>query len=181
MLPVITWLTYAGTGYVLYTLLFRVRYGFSPWVAPVWPRNAYHLADCFLACVLLGYSAWLVVPWLRAGMPAAVEWSAASWIGLGIWACGCLLRISAVWSLGPHWRIGQDETDTKHTFVATGIYRYTRHPINLGLIVVAIGQACMTGPDASALFLLIGAGAYAVVQNSNETRYWKRRQAMSKP
>lgn len=184
MIPVATWLLYAVPAYLLYPVFFQVRYGFSPWVTRAIPRTRYEATDVFLAVVLIGYSIWLVVPWLLSGAKAGVEvadFGVATWAGLSLWALGALLRISALWALGRHWRIGQDERDSGHEFVRRGVYRLLRHPINLALIVVALGQTMLTGFTLGSWVLLGGAIVYAVVQNANENRYWRLRSNAGTP
>ncbi|MCW5765559.1 MAG: hypothetical protein KIT68_06235 [Phycisphaeraceae bacterium] len=180
LLVLATWAMYAAPAYLLWPVVFRWRYGFSAWKAPVLPRTMYQATDCFLAVVLVGYSVALGAWALRSGAPAGVvawnDWTAG---GLAAWASGCGLRIAALRALGPHWRIGQDESDERHEFVARGIYRWTRHPINLGLIIVAVGQVMLVigagGPAAAPAVLLAGAVLYALVQNANENCSWARR------
>ncbi|MBL8991311.1 MAG: hypothetical protein JNJ48_07000 [Phycisphaerae bacterium] len=186
LLVIATWAVYAAPAYLLWPLVFRWKYGFSAWKAPLLPRSAYEATDVFLAVVLVGYSAALAAWWASAGAAPhdapSSDWNTRGWWtvgGVAAWAVGGALRISALRALGPHWRIGQDESDQRHQFIARGIYRWTRHPINLGLIVVASGQVLLVigagGPVAAPAGLLAGAVLYALVQNANENRYWARR------
>lgn len=169
-LPALTWLAYAVPAYVLYTVVFRIRYGKSAVAERFPPRNLYGWVDFALAACLIGYSLWIVF-----GAHAAEPVSVAA--GACFWGAGCLLRIWAVWTLGPHWRIGQDERDETTEYVKTGPYRFMDHPINCALVLVGIGQALMTGLDARAMFLLGFSVAYLVVQAGAEKRYWAAKAA----
>jgi protein-S-isoprenylcysteine O-methyltransferase Ste14 len=168
MLPIVLWLVYAVPAYVLWTLVFRVRYGFSPVAERFPPRNMYQWMDTLLFVTLLGYSAWLVLgprpdPARALSVPA----------GFAVWALGVGLRWWAISTLGKHWRIGQDEKDQRAAFVATGPYRLIRHPINAALILVAGGMLLMNGPEARTLVLLGVSVIYYAVQGRAEDRRWR--------
>ena len=168
MLPAALWLVYALPAYVLWTLLFPLRYGFWPVVGRFPPRNLYAWVDFALGLTLIGYSGWIVLG--PAPDPAKVISIQA---GICFWGAGALLRLWAVVTLGEHWRIGQDESDERAQFVATGPYRLIHHPINAALILVAGGQALMTGLDARAMLLLVVSVAYFLIQGRAEEKRWK--------
>lgn len=167
-IPAITWLVYALPAYILYPVVFRVRYGKSAVAERFPPRNLYGWVDFALGACLVAYSVWIVF-----GAHAAAPISLAA--GLAVWFVGCLLRIWAVWTLGPHWRIGQDERDTTTEYVRSGPYRFMDHPINTALVLVAIGQALMTGLDARAMFLLAFSVLYLLLQAGAEKKFWSAR------
>jgi protein-S-isoprenylcysteine O-methyltransferase Ste14 len=169
-LAAITWLVYAVPAYLLYTVVFRIRYGKSAVAEQFPPRNLYGWIDFALAGCLIGYSVWVV-------FGAATAEPVSILAGLCFWSAGCLLRIWAVWTLGPHWRIGQDESDGTTEYVRTGPYRIMDHPINSALVLVAIGQALMAGLDARAIFLLGFAVTYLLVQAGAEKAFWRSRTA----
>ena len=170
MLPAVLWLIYAVPAYVLWPVAFRLRYKRTAIAEAFPPRNLYDWFDFALGLSLLSYSAWIVLG-PRPDRAAAVSLPG----GIAVWASGCLLRIWAVYTLGPHWRIGQDEKDTTTVHVKTGPYRIMDHPINTGLILVAIGQALMVGLEARTIFLLTIALVYFLAQAGAEKRYWSRR------
>lgn len=172
MLPAVLWLVYAVSAYLLWTVVFRARFGFWPTRERFPPRDLYGWMDFGLAVVLIGYSAWIVL-----GAPPDPERVISLPAGAAIWGAGVLLRWWAIGALGRNWRIGQDEHDERAEFVASGPYRLMRHPINAALIVVAIGQGLMTGLDVRALALLGYAVVYFVVQGRAEERAWQGRRA----
>ncbi len=169
MLPAALWLLYALPAYVLWTLLFPLRYGFWPVAGRFPPRNLYAWVDSTLGLTLIGYSAWIVVG--PASDPAKVISVPA---GICFWSAGALLRLWAVVTLGEHWRIGQNDSDRRARFVATGPYRLIHHPINAAFILVAIGQALMTGLDARAMLLLVVSVGYFLIQGKAEERRWRQ-------
>lgn len=178
MLPLLTWLLYALPAYILWPIVFRLRFGHHAWIEPLVPRTAYQWTDFGLGLALCTYTVWLAYPWLRAGAPNQPIFnsiSTAQAVGLIAWGLGCAMRIWAVGTLGPNWRIGQVDSDPRHQFVARGPYRFYKHPINLALIIVAAGQAFLTGLNFRALFLLAAAITYAASQNAREDRYWRGR------
>lgn len=169
-LEAITWLVYSVPAYLLYAVVFRIRYGKSAVAERFPPRNLYDLTDYALGACLIGYSVWVV-------FGAAGAEPVSTLAGMCFWSAGCLLRIWAVWTLGVHWRIGQDEGDATAEYVRTGPYRWMEHPINSALVLVAIGQALMTGLDARAMFLLAFSVAYLLAQARAEKRFWAAKAA----
>lgn len=167
------WLAYAGTFYILWAVGFRIRYRRWPVAYRLPPRTrheaVYTLTDLGLNLSLISYTLWLLL-----GPPPAGRFIAPGLILVG---CGAALRLWTVLTLGPNWRMGQDEADAQAMFVAAGPYRLCRHPINAALIIVAMGQALLTGLDARAWFLLVVAVAYYAIQARAEARFWRARQA----
>jgi protein-S-isoprenylcysteine O-methyltransferase Ste14 len=171
-LPAVLWCLYAAPAYLLAPLFFRLRYGFSPVKESFPPRTVYQWMDALLGVTLVAYSAWLLF-----GSPHDPARALSITGGVACWTAGCVLRAWTVYTLGPSWRIGQDDRDDRAVFVASGPYRYMRHPINTALVIVTIGQALMTGPGASAMLMLAVSLIYLVVQGIAEDRYWSTRRA----
>ena len=167
MLPVVLWLIYAVPAYVLYTLVFRARFGFSPVAERFPPRNLYGWMDTLLFTVLLGYSAWLLL-----GRGPARSDAVSLPAGISLWCAGVGLRWWAIAALGPHWRIGQDAHDQRAEFVLRGPYRFLRHPINAALVLVAAGIVLMSGIEVRVMVLLSYAVLYYLVQGRAEDRRW---------
>lgn len=175
MLPALTWLSYALVSYILWSIYFRLRYHHSPIANAFPPRTRYAAIDFALAICLITYSAWIAL-----GPPPDPMWNGAgTWAGLAVFLIGAALRLWAILTLGPHWRIGQDERDTNTQYVATGPYRLMHHPINVALVLVAIGQTFMTGLNPRSLFLLAFSTAYLLIQARAEEQHWAARRAGS--
>ena len=75
--------------------------------------------------------------------------------GAALMAAGILLLAAAQLNMGASWRIGIDE-GTKPGVVSGGLYRLSRHPIYLGLLMALAGYAVMM-PTALSLLLLVAA------------------------
>ncbi len=170
MLPGVLWLVYAIPAYVLCIFAFRLRYGFSPVAERFPPRNAYGWMDTLLCITLVGYSVWVVLG-PRPGPSGVLSVP----VGIAVWTAGVVLRWWAVYALGEHWRIGQDDSDERAAFVATGPYRFIRHPINTALVLVASGMLFINGPEPGTVLLLAVSVVYYAVQGRSEDRRWRQR------
>jgi len=82
------------------------------------------------------------VLWGAAGSPA----------GLALIAIGVTLRIAAIRTLG-------DDFVSMRTVprrrVTTGVYRWVRHPSELGLVLAAMGAAVLLGSRGAAVVVLV--------------------------
>lgn len=181
LLPLTTWTLYAGGLYLLWSVGFRVRYGRWPMAYSMPPRDAYTWIDMGLSAAMWGYFAWCVAlawpiisQWTRSGAPAAPI-RPGVWMGLAVVSLGAALRIWTLITLGPNWRMGQDERDTAHAFVATGPYRVMKHPINTATAIVALGQVGLTQGSWAAWCLLGVALAYHKAQGAAEVAFWNAR------
>lgn len=74
-----------------------------------------------------------------AGFPVA---------GLLIGLAGCVIRSIAVWTLGDAFRSGRSSSP----IVTTGIYRFFRHPSELGLVFACAGLVLAGGAWTSGVF-----------------------------
>jgi protein-S-isoprenylcysteine O-methyltransferase Ste14 len=97
-----------------------------------------------------GYGA-LVVPLLYPVVVASVpgwayegslNWSsridvALQWLGLGLWAAGMTILVWAARVLGRY--LGVDGVTENHELVATGPYRYVRHPVYGSFTAITAG------------------------------------------
>lgn len=188
MLAATLWLLYAIPAYVLGPIVFRLRYGFSPVKERFPPRTRYQWVDFGLGVALTLYSIWIALPalwpsapWAATLQPDEPAHNLLTNAGVALWAAGCLLRIWTVTTLGPNWRIGQDDRDDRAQFVATGPYRFLKHPINAGLILVAAGLCGVTALETGSVLLLAGAVAYYLEQGRAEERFWADRAGQARP
>ncbi len=87
--------------------------------------------------------------------------SIANAIGLGVAVGGCLLALYARFILGRNWS-GDVTLKQDHALVLTGPYRWMRHPIYSGLLLLVLGTAIVFGIIASFVGLcLIFIGLWA--------------------
>ena len=88
--------------------------------------------------------------------------------GLALVLIGLFVSVSARRALGTNWAHGADyQIKQQHALITTGIYKYIRHPIYIGIFVSAIGAEIVAG---SLLFipLLISAPYPAIKQARRE-------------
>ncbi|PCI59328.1 MAG: hypothetical protein COB37_11815 [Kordiimonadales bacterium] len=88
--------------------------------------------------------------------------SLAPFVGLGLMVAGLGLMVLCWFNMGSSWRIGVPaQKETSQTLITGGIYRYSRNPIYLGIMVFLVGTFIFTpGPlplfAATATFFLTG-------------------------
>lgn len=78
---------------------------------------------------------------------------------------GLFVAIYARYTLGSNWS-AHVEMKVKHELITTGMYKYVRHPIYTGVILMRIGSVLVVGTVNLLLFFFIGAGylIYRLVQ-----------------
>src|ERR1043165_7231624 len=75
--------------------------------------------------------------------------------GLLVLALGVAIVVRAQWEMGSSWRIGIEE-GAKPGLITAGIYRYSRNPIYLGILLEVLGVALAMPTAISILFLVMG-------------------------
>ncbi|MGH6928207.1 MAG: methyltransferase family protein [Dongiaceae bacterium] len=106
----------------------------------------------------------LVILLLLGQALAAVWWPAAikpviaprwlHWLGAALMFGGIVLLVAAQLDLGASWRIGIDES-ARPGLVEGGLYRFSRNPIFLGLLIAIAGYAALL-PTPLSVILLAG-------------------------
>lgn len=80
---------------------------------------------------------------------------------IGIFMIGITIRFLGLNEIGRFFS-QRIELREKHQVVSTGIYRYIRHPLYLGSLVMAIGTVCyLVNPAAIALLTLLLIGIFS--------------------
>jgi protein-S-isoprenylcysteine O-methyltransferase Ste14 len=134
------WATFAA-GVVAELVVTRLRGGATRSTAPPQDRGTKQVLVLALLAGLIG-GAWLARDFsgLRAG---ANTWATYA-VGLAVLWLGIGLRVSAVWSLGRHFRreVTIEPGQTVHT---SGPYRYVRHPAYLGDLLIVFGLVLAWG------------------------------------
>ena len=92
--------------------------------------------------------------------------------GAIVFLCGIALVATAQLHLGASWRIGIDE-GAKPGLVTSGLYRSSRNPIYLGLLVTIAGYAALL-PTLLSVGLLFGAYVGIRAQTAAEEAYLLR-------
>jgi protein-S-isoprenylcysteine O-methyltransferase Ste14 len=139
--------------------------GRGVWVLPIdrERRPSQALADL---AVVLGLLAWLYEAVATAVAPAwrlgggvlgelEIPWLAVRWLGLAVAAAGVSLYVLALRDFGASWRFTIDRSRAGE-LVTTGVFAFTRNPVYLALVLVALGVSLALG---SGLLLLLACGA----------------------
>ncbi|HZU82187.1 MAG TPA: isoprenylcysteine carboxylmethyltransferase family protein [Polyangiaceae bacterium] len=79
--------------------------------------------------------------------------TAARWFGAATLAGALALAAVAQAQMGPSWRVGIDTTE-RTAIVRHGLYRHSRNPIYLGLILIGIGYLLIL-PDPFTLVICV--------------------------
>ncbi|MEL7473531.1 MAG: hypothetical protein AAGK04_09460, partial [Planctomycetota bacterium] len=111
MWAAVAWSAYLVIAFGVTPALFRRAHGRWPFVTSVPPCDRYALVEQVYACALMAYTIWL---WLDPPATPGRWWLIA---GALCWSCGVALIAWSVRTLGPHWRIGQDERDAGVAYV----------------------------------------------------------------
>ncbi len=149
-------------------------------------------------CLILAWATWLT-PFVRMKRPATAEQvdprarvgvalqSLAYWLlffnpfwrrdieGLRLAlsvvfaAVGCSLAVTALSSLGKHWRIDAG-LNADHELIQSGPYKFVRHPIYLSMFCMLIATGCVVAPVpflvASMLIFLTGTEIRVRIEDS---------------
>jgi len=92
----------------------------------------------FLVYGLLGYAAKVALPSLTYGTPMAV------WIAVPFFAAGVLILFTAVRIFGrSNTTVNPIEPEKAEHLVTSGLYRFSRNPMYLGMLLVLIGGALL--------------------------------------
>ncbi len=95
-----------------------------------------------VAAVLLGPAHWFGHSWLNGQLIRDTSLSAA--VGMGIGVAGAALCIWSRISLGRNWSASV-QLKQDHELIQRGPYRFVRHPIYTGFLLLFVGSAVMIG------------------------------------
>ncbi len=113
-----------------------------------------------------------VIEWAyRANHEASVAWIV---VGAAMLIGGTAFRIWAIRTLGGYFTATVSIQDG-HELIATGPYRYMRHPSYLGAYIAMIGSAVLLQAFASAVFTSVLMGAVYVYRIWREDRELQRK------
>jgi protein-S-isoprenylcysteine O-methyltransferase Ste14 len=176
--PLVAVLTFYGVGFVWRAWLQQRRFGGSGIVLFRSGRRAQDAREALfllLATLLLLEAALAVVSpehlaWLGTlPLPAAAVLRA---VGLVLVLAGTGVMVKAQLDLGASWRVGIDES-ARPGLVCRGLYRFSRNPIFVGMLLALAGFALLL-PTWLSLALLVG--GYGIVHRhvADEEAYLRR-------
>ena len=100
---------------------------------------------------------------------ALFEHGASQWLGMGIMTCALIWVVIAQSQMGASWRIGIDH-EQKTEFVQSGIFKYSRNPIFVGVILISLGYFLLL-PNPITFAILVLDIALIQIQVAMEEEY----------
>jgi protein-S-isoprenylcysteine O-methyltransferase Ste14 len=106
-------------------------------------------------------------------LPISAEPAALRLAGLAIFTLGLLTAVAARIQLGANWSdIEEGKIADRHAVVSSGIYRYIRHPIYTGDILLLLGlELCLNSWLVIGLVLLVPAVAMQAIREEQKLVY----------
>lgn len=105
-------------------------------------RIVFYVLPLVVAVLLLGPGHWFGHGILRE--PFASHSATVASIGLALCVLGAAIACAARYTLGKNWS-GAVQLKEDHELIERGPYRYVRHPIYTGLLLLFLGNAIMVG------------------------------------
>ncbi|MBL7790317.1 MAG: isoprenylcysteine carboxylmethyltransferase family protein [Chitinophagales bacterium] len=156
---------YFGIAFVAKSLIVARRIGQNPLVLPK-DDSAYGLIGYYFKITLILMFIYTV---FYALIPAHYEIFLVlqildvlylKYIGIGLLVLALIWTIIAQTDMKDSWRIGID-TQTKTELITTGLFKYSRNPIFLGMLTALLGLFLLTPNALTLIFLLVG---YILIQ-----------------
>lgn len=105
-----------------------------------------------IAILLLGPGDWFGNSWLRENF--IEHTNLVGIIGLSISIIGAIIACSSRYKLGRNWSLSVQRKEN-HQLIQDGIYKFVRHPIYTGLLLLFIGNAIIVGDYRAIIAVLI--------------------------
>ncbi len=112
----------------------------------------------FFATLFISLWTWFIPRWLSGG-DLHPRWNA---ISIALMTIGGLIMLRCVWEFAWRGRGTPAPWDPPRRLVVTGLYRWVRNPMYLGMAIFLIGEAILL-PDITRGLLIVLACALAVV------------------
>jgi protein-S-isoprenylcysteine O-methyltransferase Ste14 len=165
----IVWITFSIIGLVmLFVILRSIKYGYSITGKPTIKPFLFYTAKLFFFLNWMLFLAKAIFPDLGY-IPVPIS---LSWAGVILLIIGSILFIPAVLQLGSSLRYGIPQEVTK--LKTTGIFRFSRNPLYLGLFIICIGS-CLYFPDLINVAFCIYTIVFHVIITKGEEEFLARR------
>jgi protein-S-isoprenylcysteine O-methyltransferase Ste14 len=161
----IYFITYFGIAFVLKSIVVAKQIGKNPLVLPK-DDSAFGLIGRYFKLTLIAMFVYVLAfaffpDWHERFLPImSLQGIAFKYAGLILLAIALIWTVVAQGHMKISWRIGID-TETKTELVTTGLFRLSRNPIFLGMIVCLVGLFLTTPNSLTGLFFILG---YILIQ-----------------
>jgi protein-S-isoprenylcysteine O-methyltransferase Ste14 len=151
---------------VLWETMKRRQHGEQPVAAPIAPLT--RLVKLVKLLILAAIVVQTILP--MDILPIAADPSGVRLTGLLIFTLGLLTAVAARIQLGANWSdIEEGKIADRHAVVSSGIYRYIRHPIYTGDILLLLGlELCLNSWLVLGLVLLVPVVAVQAVKEEKK-------------
>ncbi|MFT3901603.1 MAG: isoprenylcysteine carboxylmethyltransferase family protein [Niabella sp.] len=105
-----------------------------------------------IAILLLGPGDWFGHSWLREQF--IEHTNLVGFIGLSISIIGAIIACISRYKLGKNWSLSVQRKEN-HQLIQDGVYKFVRHPIYTGLLLLFIGNAIIVGDYRAIIAVLI--------------------------
>lgn len=107
--------------------------------------------------------------YLLMGPVELFDYPASQWLGIAIMTFSLIWVVIAQSQMGTSWRIGIDH-ERKTEFVQSGVFKYSRNPIFVGIILISLGYFLLL-PNSITLVILMLDIALIQIQVAMEEEY----------
>ena len=92
---------------------------------------------------------WLVRRW---GLTAPVPWGPLQWCAVPLLVLGAVILLAGVWEFAVRGRATPAPIDAPQVLVVSGLFRYVRNPMYVGITLVNAGWALLFASRGMALY-----------------------------
>ncbi len=156
---------YFGFAFVAKSMIVAKKIGKSPLVLPN-DDTAFGLVGRYFKLTLIAMFVYVLLYVANPntfGKGLNIMQLENTWVDItGIFLLGIalILTVVAQYDMRDSWRIGID-TETETELITTGLFKYSRNPVFLGMVICLLGLFLVTPNALTLLFLILG---YVLIQ-----------------